>query len=215
MSLTFATLRFANALRLPQFKNSHGGAAHDTHDGSDWSPAQWFQATLGEMGEFAMVRLSYEMGLITFEQYAPMAARELADVATHLDILARRALDEVQQHDAGDNASGAQVLMNLTASLGEFANMRKKYDRGDLNEREYFERKHEMMEKCSAKLHQLALKDGLKLGDNPRKHPADAVVKPHKDGVDLGEAVRNKFNEVSDRIGVNVHIAVDGQVTSA
>jgi hypothetical protein len=213
MSLTFATLRFANALRLPQFKNSHGGPAHDTEDGSDWSPAQWFQAVVGEMGEFAMVRLSYEMGLITFEDYAPLAAKELADIATYLDILARRALDKVPDATA-QTLSGAQTLMSITATLGEFANMRKKYDRGDHNEREYLEMKRPMMEALGAKLHQLALMDGLELGDNPRKHPSDAVVKPNADGVDLGEAVRLKFNEVSDRIAVKVHIDEKGQVTS-
>lgn len=91
--LTFDTLRQANKARLPTFRNAKGEKAHTTDDGSDWSPAQWLQALVGEVGEFANLRKKYERGDITPEQYAIEAAKELADIQIYLDILARRCLD--------------------------------------------------------------------------------------------------------------------------
>lgn len=91
--LSFNTLRGANAARLPTFKNKHGSFAHSKNDGSDWSPAQWLQAVVGELGEFANIRKKYERGDLTAEEYEREAARELADVQTYLDILAMRCLD--------------------------------------------------------------------------------------------------------------------------
>lgn len=93
MSLTFGQLREANKLRLPQFKNSKGGLAHSKPDGSDWSPSQWLQAMVGELGEFANIRKKFERGDIGHVEYAVLAAKELADVQTYLDILALRCLD--------------------------------------------------------------------------------------------------------------------------
>jgi NTP pyrophosphatase (non-canonical NTP hydrolase) len=92
--LTFAALREANALRLPQFKNPHGDLAHSVPDGSDWSPAEWLQAVTGELGEYANFRKKFQRGDITLEQFAVHAAKELADVQIYLDILARRCLDK-------------------------------------------------------------------------------------------------------------------------
>lgn len=92
-TLSFSTLRAANEQRLPQFKNKHGAAAHTMADGSDWSPAQWLQAVVGELGEYANIRKKYERGDLTFEEYRVLAAKELADVATYLDLLALRCLD--------------------------------------------------------------------------------------------------------------------------
>lgn len=93
MSLTFDALRGANAARLPEFKNKHGELAHSKADGSDWSPAQWLQAVIGELGEYANVRKKYERGDLSAEEFERLAAKELADVQTYLDILARRCLD--------------------------------------------------------------------------------------------------------------------------
>lgn len=86
--LTFDALRGANKARLPQFKNKHGELAHSKPDGSDWSPAQWLQAVVGELGEYANVRKKYERGDLTLEEFQVEAAKELADVQTYLDILA-------------------------------------------------------------------------------------------------------------------------------
>lgn len=88
MDLTFNALRTANIMRLPQFKNSKGQPAHSEPDGSDWAPAQWLQAVVGELGEYANIRKKYERGDISIEEFNESAAKELADVQIYLDILA-------------------------------------------------------------------------------------------------------------------------------
>lgn len=89
-NLSFATLRAANTARLPLFKNAKGEAAHSKADGSDWSNAQWLQAVVGELGEYANLQKKVERGDISIEDAKPFLADELADVATYLDILAFR-----------------------------------------------------------------------------------------------------------------------------
>jgi len=91
--LTFNVLADANLARIPTFKNKHGGFAHSMSDGSDWSPAQWIQAIIGELGEYANERKKYERGDLTAAEFAVKAAKELADVQTYLSILAMRCLD--------------------------------------------------------------------------------------------------------------------------
>lgn len=86
--LTFNTLRGGNLARLPQYKNSKGEFTHEKHDGSDWSPSQWLQAVVGELGEYANIRKKFERGDISHKQFTELAAKELADVVTYLDILA-------------------------------------------------------------------------------------------------------------------------------
>lgn len=86
--LKFNALRGANIARLPQFKNKHGELAHSKPDGSDWSPAQWLQAVVGELGEYANVRKKYERGDLTEEEFKVEAGKELADTLIYLDILA-------------------------------------------------------------------------------------------------------------------------------
>ena len=86
--LSFNTLRQANIKRLPQFKNSKGEAAHSKEDGSDWSPAQWLQAVVGELGEYANLRKKFERGDINKDEFHAEAEKELADIVTYLDILA-------------------------------------------------------------------------------------------------------------------------------
>ncbi len=88
--LTFDQLRKANIKRLPQFKNKHMQPAHSEPDGSDWSPAQWLQAVVGELGEYANLRKKFERGDIDEKEFDREAADELADVQTYLDILAFR-----------------------------------------------------------------------------------------------------------------------------
>src|SRR5690606_41503327 len=86
--LTFNALRAANMARLPEFRNRHGEPAHKEPDGSDWSPAQWLQAVLGELGEYANVRKKFERGDLTLEEFYAVATEELVDVECYLDILA-------------------------------------------------------------------------------------------------------------------------------
>lgn len=86
--LTFTALRGANRARLPQFKNRHGELAHAKSDGSDWTPAQWLQAVVGELGEYANLRKKYERGDISKVIFEHLAAHELADTLIYLDLLA-------------------------------------------------------------------------------------------------------------------------------
>lgn len=88
--LTFNTLRAGNIARIPTYKNKHGQRANTMDDGSDWSPAQWLQATIGELGEYANVRKKYERGDLNEAEFKAKAASELADVQVYLDILAFR-----------------------------------------------------------------------------------------------------------------------------
>lgn len=86
--LSFDTLRRANLARLPEFKNAKGEIAHSDPEGKDWSPAQWFQAMTGEVGEYANVRKKFERGDIDEKTFLSAAGRELADIQTYLDLLA-------------------------------------------------------------------------------------------------------------------------------
>lgn len=88
--LTFNTLRGGNKARLPEFKNKHGEPAHSEPDGSDWSDAQWLQAVVGELGEYANIKKKVERGDLTMEEAKPLLAKELADTVTYLDLLAFR-----------------------------------------------------------------------------------------------------------------------------
>lgn len=88
--LTFNTLRRANEARLPVFRDDKQNICHSEKDGSDWSPAQWLQAVVGELGEYANLRKKVERGDYTIEEAKPMLADELADVVIYLDILAKQ-----------------------------------------------------------------------------------------------------------------------------
>lgn len=87
--LTFSQLRNANVKRLPTYKNKKGVICH-LPDGSDWTPAQWYQAFQGECGEYASWRKQYERGDIDEDTFLREGGKELADMQTYLDILAFR-----------------------------------------------------------------------------------------------------------------------------
>lgn len=97
--LTFNTLRNANTKRIPTFRNALGELAHTHSDGSDWTPSQWLQAVIGELGEYANFRKKFERGDITLEEFKEKGGKELADVQTYLDILAMRCLDTPDRAD--------------------------------------------------------------------------------------------------------------------
>lgn len=201
MSLTLDNLRIANFIRLPQFKNKHGQLAHSKVDGSDWSPAQWLQALIGELGEFATVREAFERCEITFEEYSVKAAKELADVQTYFSILCTRALDVTE---VGSDCS--MELLRFMSALGEWANERKKFERRDLTDGEYIalmSTHHE--QRLRGKLHDL-----ITAAWSER---IDTINIAHPTGVDISKATIEKFNEVSRRVGADVFLDVDGAVT--
>lgn len=196
--LSFSTLREANRARMPQFKNRVGGPAHSMPDGSDWNPARWLQALVGELGEYARARHLYETGEMPYEDYVVEAQKELADVQCYLDLLALRALDQVEvaEGQALPRQDTAQALQQLVAGLGDYANWRKKFERGDMPEAAFrtvaFDGLAEVAQQLPA-LHAVL------------PHHA-AVTVAHPEGVDLGRAVTAKFNEVSARVGAQVRI---------
>jgi hypothetical protein len=183
---------------MPQFKNRVGGPAHSLPDGSDWSPARWLQALVGELGEYARVRHLYETGEMSYEAFVVEAQKELADVQCYLDLLSLRALDQVQvdQSSAPRRQDTAQALQQLVAGLGDYANWRKKFERGDMPEEMFrtvaFDGLAEVAQQLPA-LHAVL------------PHHATVTV-AHPQGVDLGQAVTAKFNEVSERVGAQVRI---------
>lgn len=87
--VTFNVLRQANVSRIPRFRNKKGELAHN-HDGSDWILSQWTNAVLGELGELSNLIKKIERGDFSLEEAHSECAKELADVATYLDILAFR-----------------------------------------------------------------------------------------------------------------------------
>lgn len=91
IGLTFDGLRSANTARVGHFKNGRGGPAHSKPDGSDWCLAQWCNAMTGEVGETANLIKKIERGDFTLEEKRGELAKELADVAIYLDLLAYRA----------------------------------------------------------------------------------------------------------------------------
>lgn len=87
--LTFNTLRSANLMRCPLFKNAKGEIAHPEGLES-WSVNQWFKAMVGELGEFANISKKVDRGDFTQEEAQQAMADELADVQIYLDLLAAR-----------------------------------------------------------------------------------------------------------------------------
>lgn len=201
MHLTFHALRQANELRLPQFKNAHGQPAHENPDGSDWTPGQWLGAVVGELGELARVRLNYELGKIDRKAYEESVEKESADVATYLDLFALRSLDTLALGHSFDMRT--QHLLEAMACLGEYANAANKFDRGDLSEAQFVCFRGRYLGQLEQCLQSLRM-------DVRRRH-----VKMHAmDGFSLGGAISHKFNEVSARVGANVHLIAGNIFTS-
>ena len=79
-TLSFDELRRANIERLPHFATKT--------DVPEWSTAQWTNALLGELGEFANIIKKIDRGDFTLQDARAELADELADIQTYLDLLA-------------------------------------------------------------------------------------------------------------------------------
>lgn len=88
----------------------------------------------------------------------------------------------------GSDWSLSQWYEAASGEMGEYANLHKKFIRGDLSEEEF--------KKEAAK----ELADVVTYLD----------ILAYQIGIDLGEATTNKFNEVSDRVNCNIYIKKDG-----
>lgn len=200
-ALTFADLRAANIQRIRHFKNRFGAPAHSKPDGSDWSPAQWLQATIGELGEFAEVRLQFERGEISAPEYQRAAQKELADAATYLSLLALRALDSTNDEAP---ISCAGMFMRIVAKLGDYANRRKKFDRGEEGAASFAVFRADALPEVVVLIEELTTMD-IRISAND-----DKVINASPHGVILDSAIIDKFNEVSERVGSPVRIGHRG-----
>ncbi|HOW46212.1 MAG TPA: MazG-like family protein [Rubrivivax sp.] len=203
-NLSFNALRQANALRLPQFKNKRGEFAHSKPDGSDWTPAQWFQALIGEVGELAEARLAVEAGIGDEAEIG----KEAADVQAYLDIFCMRALDESgPDFWQTSQQSPQRALMHVIAHIGNYANLRKKFERGDIDEVEFETGARPHLMEAAMRLSGIASRLGMEYADGP------TVRMAHATGIDLAKATESKFNEVSERVGSSVALR-DGVVVN-
>lgn len=206
MGLSFNTLREANALRVGKFKNLREQPAHKSNNGSDWSVAQWFQAFIGEVGEFAEVRDAFERGIIDFDTYKVKATKELADIQTYLDLLAMRSLD-ITARAPGYRYDAAQLLLLAMGAIGDYANMRKKFDRGDATNEELTEHR---LGALSAAIRTLGV---IRMPTASNALTYHQTEKAHPCGINLGQATADKFNEVSERVKVDIRINVELDLT--
>lgn len=92
MELTFEHLRTQNRLRLAEFKNRLGKRAHKTHDGSDWSIAEWTNALAGEAGEACNIAKKIIRGDYADDPELAIGELmdEIADVVIYADLVCQR-----------------------------------------------------------------------------------------------------------------------------
>ena len=87
----------------------------------------------------------------------------------------------------GSDWTPAQWLQAVTGELGEYANLRKKFERGDIDQKEFKAQAEKELADVVTYLDILAMQ--LK--------------------IDLGQAVKEKFNEVSERVESDIYIGDD------
>lgn len=174
--LTFATLRAANLARIPLFKNRAGQIAHSKPDGSDWTPAQWLLAVAGEAGEAANVYKKMFRG-----DGVPLKALadELADVAIYWDLLGVRMGVPADPGQINQWKFKHYITPPQERFLGLFIQI------GRLADPTKTEEEHLNAYFCIVEV-------------------LVGIARAHD--IDLGEAVRSKFNEVSRRVGAEVYL---------
>lgn len=204
MTLSFATLRHANTLRLPQFKNSRGEPAHNTPDGSDWSLNDWMTAILGELGEAANLVKKIRRGDMALTAARDELGREFADVVIYTDLLAFR-LDKPLGIPTGSNtfnqlrsiSSSPSIIHQdeisdcMVASLGGYGRASEQLPVPGM-----------ITSSVAPQIVMAGLRYGLLAIDRAA----------FKASIDLEAAVRDKFNEVSRRVKVPVYINEDDTV---
>jgi NTP pyrophosphatase (non-canonical NTP hydrolase) len=201
LPLDFATLRLANTKRLPLFKNNLGERAHSSDDGSDWSVDAWIEATIGELGEYANVSKKFRRAEFSEAEFKIKAGKELADAVIYLDIAAFRM-----------GLKFEEFIHDGTALVTTFAQLRT----FELNHNpSEFDRANLLVQ--TTWLVTCVLQSWLMQSEErTRFNIAQAMlfidIIARIIGVDLQEAVFNKFNEVSDRLGIDVIIKDDMQV---
>ena len=123
MSLTLEALAAANAARMPHFRNSQGGPAHSSPDGSDWSLLEWAGSLAGEVGELSNLLKKVRRGDMTLDEARVAIGKELADVQCYLSILAWRAgvnLGDATISKFNEVSARIGYAGRLDADTGEF-----------------------------------------------------------------------------------------------
>lgn len=87
----------------------------------------------------------------------------------------------------GSDWSPAQWLQAVTGELGEYANVRKKFERGDLTADEFQQLAADELADVQCYLDILA----------------------YQLGIDLGAATMDKWNRISERVGCNIRLDAD------
>lgn len=198
MTLSFATLRKANTLRLPQFKNSRGGPAHSEPDGSDWSKGEWMNAILGELGEAANLVKKVKRGDMPLDDARELLAYELADVVTYTDLTAMQCgsnFEIFNDFDFFRSTNEAFFQAFPETSLGEWMTRAFKYY-GSIAT---------MVDNTGGNFSGVVgVFPALRNYFNNALTAIDCAAM--KIDADLGVAVLKKFNHVSTRVKANVYI---------
>lgn len=191
MSINLKALRRANIARIPRFKNKLGERVHND-DGSDWSLEQWFAAMMGELGEVidADLKLAAQWTRFIPDGSAlDELAKEIADVVVYLDILAYQWRVELTGNRDSNTGTFVGALRAFVHAQGIYANRVKKMRRGEPGF-------------SVDDLREIVANDfGAMLG------ALESMARAR--GIDLGKAVEDKFNEVSDRVSAGVFLAGD------
>lgn len=88
----------------------------------------------------------------------------------------------------GSDWTPSQWLQAVTGELGEYANVRKKYERGDID------------------IDEFKIKAAAELADTVTY----IDILAYQLGIDLGKAIIDKFNIVSERVDCNLRIDEEG-----
>lgn len=193
--LSFDTLRAANMMRLPLFKNAKGEPAHTHPTGADWDLSDWMTAIAGELGETANILKKVRRGDFPLEQAQGMLADELSDVVIYADITA------------------LQIGMAFSNGLPDFATLREytaqKPPTRTLNQ----------LMTCAVAAFGICADQIANLGSKPMGPRVREITSNNlalglvtidhiasSAGIALGEAVMKKFNETSLKVGAGIYI---------
>jgi len=188
--LSFARLREANSQRYPLFKNSKGVLVHTEDD--DWSDEDWLIAICGEVGELGNLLKKVRRG-----DMLPTSVEiqyELADIQIYLDLFAYTKRVDM------DKAFAITIKDDRITTFHELRQFIIKIAPGDsirLNYLNLFQRVSTMcaLAELGSSLINAFISVQLQL---------DAVAASLD--VNLGLATIQKFNSVSDKIGVDVKL---------
>lgn len=193
-NLDLTILRQANRMRIPQFKNAKGQASNTKSDGSDWSLAEWVNATLGELGETSNLLKKIRRGDFSLDYIKTELGKELADVISYLDILAMQLDVSLTCTPAQDITLLKQdnVILKIIINFGLASEIIQKIE----TIKEYG---------------QFVNNDDMNLFRHELRQYFHQIVLGLQElafifNINLGQATIDKFNEVSNRVGSTIFL---------